>query len=311
MSTENGRTNNPRALRGTSRKLAVLLVPALLTGLVGSMVAVAGPASAALPGLVHVYKSFVGSDDWQRVTATCPPNKVLVGTGAQVSGGGSAIVINSIRPNGGTVTAPTAVTVVAWEADPPYAPAWTTAHAICANPIPGLMRVFEWQTGSGDFQDATAMCPSGKSLLGTGADLIGAYGEVTVEAIMPNGGPATAPTSVFVRAYESDPPYFSDWTVIAYAICANTSAVPGLMRVAQSSAYNSDSPKIAHATCPAGKLLTGTGALAKGEGEVVLHALRPAGPSTTELNRNTVSAYEEDPYSNNWPMQAFAICANR
>ena len=56
-------------------------------------------------------------------------------------------------------------------------------------------------------------------LTGTGFQMTGVTGEGVVDDLRPNGGPATAPTSVFVGAYEAEP-FAPNWTLTAYGICA-------------------------------------------------------------------------------------------
>ena len=165
------------------------------------------------------------SPDFAGATATCPTTKKLVGTGAEINGGVGAIMLDDLRPNGNTVTAPTAVTAGAYEADPNYVPNWTiTAYAICANTlaVPGLVRVDATSalSVSPDSATATASCPGTKVLVGTGAEINGAGGEVALDDLTPNGGTVTAPTAVTAWAYDSDPNYLPSWRITSYGICA-------------------------------------------------------------------------------------------
>ena len=81
-----------------------------------------------------------------------------------------------------------------------------TAYAICANPLPGLVRVATASVSdSSDFHSVTATCPVGKVLTGTGYQLNGVTGEGVVDDFRPNGGVASAPPAVTIGAYESTP----------------------------------------------------------------------------------------------------------
>ncbi|MEV4497582.1 hypothetical protein AB0J84_18045 [Micromonospora arborensis] len=71
--------------------------------------------------------------------------------------------------------------------------------------VPGLVRIAAVSVSdSADFHSATVTCPAGKVLTGTGYELNGVTGEGIVDDFRPNGGPATAPTTVDTGAYEED-----------------------------------------------------------------------------------------------------------
>ncbi|MCZ7437977.1 hypothetical protein O7598_16325 [Micromonospora sp. WMMC241] len=273
------------------------------------VVAPATPASAAVPGLVRISAvSATNSNDFRTVTATCPAGKVLTGTGYQIDGARGEAVVDDLRPNGGPATAPTAVTVGAYEADA-FAGNWNvTAYAICANPVPGLVRASVTSANnSNDFRSAIVSCPAGKVLTGTGYELNGATGEAVVDDLRPNGGPGTAPTAVVVDAYEADA-FAGSWRVTGYAICANR--LPGLVRASVASATNSSDFRSAVAPCPAGKVLTGAGYAVNGAtGEAVVDDFRPNGSNVTAPTSVTSGAYEEDPFAGNWNLTSYAICA--
>ncbi|WFE35396.1 hypothetical protein [Micromonospora sp. WMMD975] len=185
------------------------------------VVAPATPASAAVPGLVRISAvSANNSNDFRTVTATCPAGKVLVGTGYELNGATGEAVVDDLRPNGGAATAPTAVTVGAYEADA-FAGNWSvTAYAICANPIAGLVRTtVTGPSNSNDFHSTVATCAAGKVLTGAGYELNGATGEAVVDDFRPNGSSVTAPTSITSGAYEEDA-FAGNWTLTSYAICA-------------------------------------------------------------------------------------------
>ncbi|GAB3954683.1 hypothetical protein GCM10027614_62170 [Micromonospora vulcania] len=216
------------------------------------MLVPASPASAAVPGLVRISVTSVNnSADFHSATATCPVGKVLTGTGFELNGVTGEGIVDDLRPNGGPATAPTAVTVGAYETEP-FAGNWSvTAYAICANPLAGLVRVSTVSVSdSADFHSTTATCPVGKVLTGTGYELNGVTGEGVVDDFRPNGGVATAPTSVNVGAYESDATALS-WSVTAYAICANP--LPGLVRASTVGANNSSTSAVSSRTARSGR----------------------------------------------------------
>ncbi|GLY21803.1 hypothetical protein [Micromonospora sp. NBRC 101691] len=299
--------SDQRAFRrfGTRGLVLVLGVAAAI------VVAPAGPASAAVPGLVRISATSPGnSDDFRSVTATCPAGKALVGTGYEITGGVGEVVVDDFSPNGGPATAPTAVTVGAYEADPTTANWTVTAYAVCANPLAGLVRISAASsTDSNDFHSATAACPTGKVMTGAGFELTGVTGEGVVDDFRPNGSIASAPTAVTVGAYEADT-FVGNWTATAYAICANP--VPGLIRVTATSALDSADFRNVTATCPNGALLTGAGFEVNGAtGEAVVDDFSPNGGAATAPTSVISGAYEEDAFAGNWDLRSYAICADR
>jgi len=260
-------------------------------------------APAEVPGLQVVTVSGPSnSNDFHSVIASCPSGKELIGAGYQITGATGEAVVDDFRPNGGPTTAPTSVFVGAYEAEA-FAGNWyVTAYAVCANPLPGLVRITSiGATNSNDFHSVTASCPSGKVLTGSGYEMNGVTGEGIVDDFVPSGGTAVAPTSVFVGAYEAEA-FAGNWNLRAYAICANP--VPGLVRSATVGATNSNDFHSTSTSCPSGKVLTSGGFQITGAtGEAVVDDFVPL-PTL-----NYVGAYEEDPLAANWRVDSFAICA--
>ncbi|TDB70240.1 hypothetical protein [Micromonospora sp. KC723] len=294
-------------IRRIAAPTLVLVLGATVTG----VVAAPNPASAAVPGLVRISAvSASNSNDFRSVTAACPAGKVLIGTGYEVNGATGEVVVDDFTPNGSTVTAPTAVTVGAYEADT-FAGSWSvTAYAVCASPLAGLVRVTAaGTTDSNDFHGTTAACPTGKVMTGAGFEMTGATGEAVVDDFTPNGSTVTAPTAVTVGAYEAET-FTGNWSLTAYAICA--SPVPGLVRFTAVSASNSTDSRFVTANCGSGQVLTGTGFEMTGAtGEVVVDDLRPNGSAVIAPTSVTAGAYEEDVFAGNWTLRSYAICATR
>ncbi len=128
-----------------------------------------------------------------------------------------------------------------------------------------------------------------------------------MDDLRPNGGVAVAPTAVTVGVYEADP-FAGNWSVTAYAICANP--VAGLVRASAASASNSSDFRSVTASCPSGKRLTGAGfELAGATGEAVIDDFRPNGGPAAAPTNVLSGAYEEDAFAGNWSNTAYAICA--
>ena len=68
-----------------------------------------------------------------------------------------------------------------------------------------------------DVASTHADCPAGKYLLGTGGEVFTSFAEVMLDDLRPNH----ALTSVTVTGVEDPTGWFLNWSVGAYAICAN------------------------------------------------------------------------------------------
>jgi hypothetical protein len=91
------------------------------------------------------------------------------------------------------------------------------AHAICsATTLPGLERVV--RTGPSNSRDkhATARCPEGKRVVGTGGEIVGGQGQVGFTYVLPEADL----TRVHVRGAEDRDGFGGDWSVRAIAVCA-------------------------------------------------------------------------------------------
>jgi hypothetical protein len=88
-----------------------------------------------LTGLVRrSTTSASNATDSRSVTANCLSGEVMVGAGYQMHGGLGNIVLDDFRPNGDATTAPTSITLSAYEADLNLTENWDiTAHAVCAS----------------------------------------------------------------------------------------------------------------------------------------------------------------------------------
>jgi len=283
--------------RSGSRRLAAAVIAVAFAVLCGAF---AGTASAAVPGLQLVTATSADSSFFvKQAIASCPAGKKLIGTGGRLTGASGQAVIDDLTPN----SALTETMVIATEDDDGTTATWSvTAFAICANPVPGLQLVTaslasNSVTGTG----VTAACPAGKQLIGTGGELTDAAGEVVMDAITPG----STLTSVRVKGYEDDTGAAANWSVTAYAICANP--LPGLQRVTATQVSQSAFSSGANAVCPPGKKVIGTGGnFSGGFGQVVMDDIAPD-PTLTSLS---VIGYEDDNgTAANWTTRAYAICA--
>ena len=231
----------------------------------------------------------------------CPAQGQLTGAGADITGGLGQVGLTAIEPGGGFV--PRAVTVAASsDANGTTNPWSLRAYLICTAVFGDLELVESVSASSStDAKIEHAVCPAGKSVVGTAGEALGAPSLLV--GIRPNPGLQ----SVDVSGFEREGGTTGNWHVTAVAFCATPP--PGLQLVSASSQIDSEEISTATATCPAGKYLVGTGGGLSGiNGQGMLDDLRP----DPNLTRVTVTGIEdENGFSGDWNVQASAICANR
>ncbi|OZV82984.1 hypothetical protein CA850_05605 [Micromonospora echinospora] len=234
---------------------------------------------------------------------------MLLGTGFEIAGGNGAVTVDDFRINGSPTTPPTAVTVGAYEVDD-FEENWMVkAYAVCADPIPGLVRIaVSSPYDSADFQSVTATCPTGKVLTSSGFELHEIVGKGIADDLRPNGTLANPPTSVTLGVYEADP-FFGEWSATVYAVCANP--IPGLVQATALSVPNSNNFNNIVAVCLPGKVLLGGGfELRNAFGEVLVDDFVPNGGPVTPPVSVIVGAFEQGPFDEDWTIRSYAICAN-
>jgi hypothetical protein len=261
--------------------------------------ALPGSAQAAVVGAERVGLPSPTTSDDKSVTVTCPIGKRVLSAGADVTPGNGQVLIEDIRPDA-TLTS---VTARAVEDETGTDDGWYVhAFAICAYPPPGLQRVALTTVVNSSDKSVPATCPAGKRVLGTGAEINTANGQVLLDGIRPSADL----TAVYANALEDETGNDATWSLTAYAICANP--VTGLQRNFASSALDSTSPKTKFAGCTAGKQLVGMGGeINSPNGQGVLDALfsDPASP-----NSAGAAAWEDDTgNASDWSLTTYAICA--
>jgi hypothetical protein len=247
-----------------------------------------------LPGLERVSAQSPSNSANKAVTASCPAGKRLLGTGAEIDGGGGQVAPNDVIPG----SALKGATVQGLEDENGTGVNWRAlAYAVCANPVAGLERAAAVSPTDSSDKSAFAACPAGKQLTGVGGELGGGGGEVVLNGLTPQGGLQ----DMLVSGFEDEDGTSANWFTRAFAICAAASE-----RVVGGSATDSVSPKSATAFCPAGKQVTGAGAeIDGGGGEVVLDDLIPL-PGQSVF----VTGFEDETgFASNWFLRAYAICA--
>jgi hypothetical protein len=134
----------------------------------------------------------------------------VIGLGSQTWGASLGDVIpDRITPNLGL----TSVTVSARE-DGTVTRNWQlSAYAICAQPLPGLVRVAASTVSSVNKVEAVN-CPPGTVALGAGAQVSGAADDAMFGSMLPGA------TTAGATGIEEDP-VAGPWTLTAVGVCAN------------------------------------------------------------------------------------------
>jgi len=271
-----------------------LAVAVLLVGLTGT-------AWAAVVGLERVLSSSAATSSNKNITTTCPAGKQLLGAGASAGLGNGHVLIEDIRPN----EALTSLTVKAVEDETGTTATWfVQAVAICAQAPPGLQRVAATSANNSADKGVTASCPAGKRVLGAGGDINTSNGQVLLDGLRPNS------SSVALNALEDETGNAANWSLTAYAICANP--VAGLERLSATGPSDSANSKVNELSCPAGKQVVGGGGeINSANGQVVADAFVPGGPPGAALTTYRADAFEDDTGNPaNWSLTTYAICAN-
>ncbi|MEW9532599.1 hypothetical protein [Microbispora sp. NPDC049125] len=144
---------------------------------------------------------------------------------------------------------------------------------------------------------AEATCPSGTRVLGGGAVIDGASGDVIVDEVIPTVNEVSVygveKTGDAAEAY---------WTITAWAVCGTPS---GLVHTRSLETGPGPNAKDLTVTCEPGEFLLGTGYELEGaRGGASVETLVPT------LNSVRATAKERDRgYASDWSLRVFAICA--
>ena len=252
------------------------------------------------PGLELVSATSASSSAGKSVVATCPAGKRVVGAAGGTAGAPGQLLLDGIKPDSGL----TKVTVNAFEDQTGTAASWSvTANAVCANPVNGLVRVYETSASDSTANRVqTKGCPPGKQLLGIAGEINSANAQVVLDAVYTTD--ATVMTAGFA-AFEDATGNLANWSVTVYGICAVTAE-----RGTVSLAAGSGSGGGFLIACRPGQELTGGGAdLVGGFGQVFLSRVGVHTAETPPVR--AIQFAHEDPNgtTNPWSLRGHAICA--
>ncbi|MDP4505912.1 hypothetical protein [Nonomuraea turcica] len=283
----------------TVRKRAILVTLLVMPAAAG-MTVLANPSSADVPDLEFVEQSTGYDSDDKGIDVTCPDGKRVLGVGADLDGARGKVVIDQVVPTTYSVNA------YAYE----YGSRYNTGTgddwrlrvwAFCGNPHGAtVISSRESNFDPDDSKVVTAPCPAGYDVLGSGAQLDGARGEVVIDEMIPSA------TSVAVGAIEDDRGLNANWKIRAYAICAENRPA-GLEIVSRDGdgPITSDDNDSTYAHCP-GKQALGSGFdIMDGGGETGIEKLIPGSDTVV-----TTAVEDWDGNSRDWFVRAYVICAN-
>lgn len=278
-----------------------LALLALLTA--GAASLVVAPAAHAVPGLTFaaLVSSALDTSDTKSVSVLCPAGTKPLGGGFFVSGGsGGRISVTRLQ----ALSPSNTFAVTATEADDGAPAAWRLhGYAMCAPPLAGIEYVpFSTLSNSTTPKTATATCPAGKKVVGTGARLLGDAGQVVLDDVMPNA----ALTAVTASAYEDSTGYGGNWQLYAYATCANP--LPGLTLASADTLPANSTDDAVGAICPGATKAHGLGGSVNGGvGRVYYGGLYPSADLTQTV---AVTIEQNGGLGSNWYTKIYAICAN-
>ena len=261
----------------------------------------ASPASASIPGWQIVsQRGAIRSGDTNTATASCPSDKVAIGGGYRIVNGGGLVDVKALSV--GLIRAHE-VTVTATAADPTRYPKdwYVFAIAVCADPIPGLERVWAWSPSSStSTRGVSATCPPGKHVVGTGFTILAQSARLAALVV-----PDSTLDSVQASAYEARPTS-DNWTIGVEAICVDGPAALGLQLVSAFSAFDNQAVKSVFARCPIGKRAIGVGGwLSSGGTGRILEALDPTWGAGVAADARE----DELGFPSAWSVTSHAICA--
>jgi hypothetical protein len=222
---------------------------------------------------------------------------VLIGTGYSLAGGNGRVTVDDVRPFGNGVT------LAAFETEVGTTANWTIrVEATCASPAIGTVQIVSAASGfdSASSHTATATCPSGKQVYGTGVEMSGNTGQAILDEIIPRT------SGVTVTAFEDDTGFAGTWQIRAYAICG--APLPGLEIVSLQKSSNSSTILGVDSGCRfSNQRVVGNGAeITGGLGQVTLAAI------VTSLSSRFASAFGQEDAGGttaNWTLRTYTICA--
>jgi hypothetical protein len=241
------------------------MASAAVVVLLAGMQTVSASPAAALPDLdIADGDSGVDSVSPKTAIATCPAGLKVVGGGGEAAttlvADDGRVTLTRLEPvHSGNVDS---YVVTGMEVAPGYGGNWgVRAWALCGTAPAGYEVVSGSTPSSSSFvQQAAAVCPGNKQVIGTGAQINNPGGEVTLQLARSSGSRDIAR----VTAKEDANGYARNWNVTAYAICTNP--LPGFSLLYRGPTLTgSENKKIETLECPPGTQVHNVAAATSGQ----------------------------------------------
>lgn len=278
---------------GRSRGLRLSAAVLCTTLAAAASVALAGPATAAVPGHQLVTVDSAATSGNKSFSAVCPANKRVIGSAASIFDGAGQVVIDAVVPG------PTMVTAIAYEDDDGFSGSWyIRVTAVCATAPAGLEYVFA-DNGpvAGPVQAKSASCPGAKQALGSGFEVMGGFGEVWVT----DADASATSTMAIANEDEDGSPNTGAWNLRTWVICANPLAGWEVV-IVDSPSDSTD--KTVPAACPLGKVALGAGFTTRNAAGEITAGTRLAGRTVT-----AVAKEDQSGVGGTWEIGATVTCA--
>ncbi len=168
----------------------------------------------------------------------------------------------------------------------------------------GIENFISWSPVNSFDKTATISCPKGERVIDAGGSIEYGDGKVIMDDVFPDPGL----TFVNATGLETDS-YGENWGVEASVTCAPH--LPGLEWMKAQTASNSNATKSLTVECSPGKTVLGNGyAITGGGGEAWVDEAVPDGGPGVPATKVSLIGVEGDPYSGNWELDGFLICAD-
>lgn len=284
-----------------------MVAVAAVGAIAGSVMSATAASAAPVTRLTYVNaETNFDSTVYKSVRVFCPAGLQLIGGSYELSGAEGAVVLDDFIPSPDNLLVGAGEIVGPGESSDGTTASWkVVATAVCSAPLSG----YSIQTGSSDFthtgpnvsQAGRAFCPPGRSVVTGGASLSNGFGQVSISLL------DVGNTVVEADAHPDVDGYSGDWSVTAYAICAD---LPSNWRVIEKlSPSDTFLSRTETAFCPAGLVPIGVGWRTFGSVRGVVDRYFTRAKIVTGTDPGvTVTAAGPASTSSPWQLAARAVC---
>jgi hypothetical protein len=201
--------------RTRTAMLGLLVV--LVTTVAVTTVAITPAQARPVLGVTYLFNDadFTNAP-YEALTLTCPAGQVAIGGTYRLNGPPGKLVLDDLIPSGGRTLRLAAGRIVGPGENDTEFNWFISGVVICVNESQAVQVVpATSDTGPGTGRWATATCPSGKRVIGSGTSVQQGFGQVSVTNLW------VSDTTVTAIANTDEDGFSGSWSVSAYAVCAN------------------------------------------------------------------------------------------